>query len=211
MSVFNAALHRIGRTDSWETPEARTDWRRAARVGVRRRKRPRGLLAAVRSGRRFDLLGTLHAARPYALGAWGEQVHVAPTWDRGEPWLSTLRHIAKEGRVVVVGCCQAVRKDDIPDSLAFKAKYLGDLDGWINPGGSVIIDPDGKTVAGPAMETEAVLYADIRHEQLVGPRWQLDIGGHYARPDVFELVVHKKPKPLIRTEAAVRRRKRARR
>jgi len=147
----------------------------------------------------------------YALGAWGEQVHVAPTWDRGEPWLSTLRHIAKEGRVVVVGCCQAVRKDDIPDSLAFKAKYLGDLDKWINPGGSVIIDPDGKTVAGPAMETETVLYADIRHEQLVGPRWQLDIGGHYARPDVFELVVHKKPKPLIRTEAAVRRRKRARR
>lgn len=147
----------------------------------------------------------------YALGAWGEQVHVAPTWDRGEPWLSTLRHVAKEGRVLVIGCCQAVRKDDILDTLAFKSKYLADVAGWINPGGSVIVDPDGKVVAGPAMETETVLYADVRTEQLVGPRWQLDVGGHYARPDVFELVVHRQPKPLIRTAIGVRRRKRARR
>jgi len=47
----------------------------------------------------------------YALAAWDEQIHVAPTWDRGEPWLSTMRLIAKEGRSVVVSCCQVVRKD----------------------------------------------------------------------------------------------------
>ena len=128
----------------------------------------------------------------YALAAWGTQIHLAPTWDRGEPWLSTMRHVAKEGRSVVVGCCQAVRKDDIPDTLSFKSRYLSDLDGWINPGGSVIVDPDGKIIAGPANETETILYADVREEQLIGPRWQLDIGGHYARPDVFELIVHRR-------------------
>jgi nitrilase len=133
----------------------------------------------------------------YALAAWGAQIHVAPTWDRGEPWLSTMRHIAKEGRAVVIGCCQAVRKDDVPDDLSFKSKYLADIEGWINPGGSVIVDPDGKIVAGPVSELETILYADVRQEQLVGPRWQLDIAGHYARPDVFELIVHRRPAPII--------------
>ena len=136
----------------------------------------------------------------YALAAWGGQIHVAPTWDRGEPWLSTTRHVAKEGRAVVIGCCQAVRKDDIPDDLPFKAKYLSDVEGWINPGGSVIIDPDGKIIAGPASELETILYADVRQEQLVGPRWQLDIAGHYARPDIFELIVHRRPTPMIREQ-----------
>jgi nitrilase len=134
----------------------------------------------------------------YALAAWGAQIHVAPTWDRGEPWISTMRHVAKEGRSVVIGCCQAVRKDDIPDDLSFKSRYLSGLEGWINPGGSVIVDPDGKIIAGPASELETILYADVRQEQLVGPRWQLDIAGHYARPDVFELIVHRRPTPAIR-------------
>jgi nitrilase len=133
----------------------------------------------------------------YALAAWGAQIHVAPTWDRGEPWLSTMRHIAKEGRAVVIGCCQAVRKDDVPDDLSFKSKYLSSIEGWINPGGSVIVDPDGKIMAGPVSELETILYADVRQEQLVGPRWQLDIAGHYARPDVFELIVHRRPTPMI--------------
>ena len=142
----------------------------------------------------------------YALAAWGAQIHVAPTWDRGEPWLSTLRHVAKEGRTVTIGCCQAVHKDAIPDSLAFKPKYLADVSGWINPGGSVIVDPDGKILAGPATEAESILYADIRADELVGPRWQLDIAGHYARPDVFELIVHRRPRPMIREVTAPRRR-----
>jgi nitrilase len=145
----------------------------------------------------------------YALAAWGAQIHLAPTWDRGEPWLSTLRHVAKEGRAVTIGCCQAVHKDAIPDSLAFKSRYLAEVTGWINPGGSVIVDPDGKILAGPATEAESILYADIRDDQLVGPRWQLDIAGHYARPDVFELIVHRDSKPLIREVTMPRRRKRA--
>jgi nitrilase len=134
----------------------------------------------------------------YALAAWGEQIHVAPTWDRGEPWLSTMRHVAKEGRCFVIGCCQAMRKGDIPDALSFKHKYLADIGEWINPGDSVIVDPDGKIVAGPANQVETILYADVRPDQLVGPRWQLDVAGHYARPDVFELRVHRTPTPMIR-------------
>jgi len=138
----------------------------------------------------------------HALTARGEQIHVAPTWDRGEPWISSMRHIAKEGRCFVVGACQAFHKDDIPDELAFKSEYLADVDGWLNPGLSLIADPDGKIVAGPLEREEGILYADVDPDQLIGPRWQLDTGGHYARPDVFELRVRREPRPgLVEVQA----------
>jgi nitrilase len=135
----------------------------------------------------------------YALLAWGEQIHVAPTWDRGEPWISTMRHIAKEGRCFVVGACQVLHADDIPDG-EFKNSYLADVGSCINPGLSLIVDPDGKIVAAPLDSVEGILYADIAGHQLTGPRWQLDVAGHYARPDIFELRVHRSPRPLVRTE-----------
>jgi nitrilase len=133
----------------------------------------------------------------YALLAWGEQIHVAPTWDRGEPWISTMRHVAKEGRCIVVGACQVLHKDNIPDLAEFKSTYLADVSGWINPGLSLIVDPDGKIVAGPLESVEGILYADIAGHQLIGPRWQLDVAGHYARPDVFELRVHRAARPFV--------------
>lgn len=133
----------------------------------------------------------------YAMSAWGAEIFVAPTWDRGEPWLSTMRHIAKEGRCYVVGCCMPMHRDDVPDRFAFKEKYLGGVEGWINPGESVIVDPDGKMVAGPVSQEETILYAEIDRAKITGPRWQLDVAGHYARPDVFELIVHRKPKPFL--------------
>jgi nitrilase len=133
----------------------------------------------------------------YALTAWGQQIHLAPTWDRGEPWISTMRHTAKEGRSFVISACQAFHRDDIPDELEFKAEYLAGLDGWINPGLSLIVDPDGKIVAGPLEAEEGILYAEVQPDQLVGPRWQLDVAGHYARPDCFKLKVRRESRPMV--------------
>ncbi len=133
----------------------------------------------------------------YAMTAWGTEIFVAPTWDRGEPWLSTLRHVAKEGRCFVLGCCTAMSKSDIPDTLSFKQQYLGAVEDWLNPGLSVIVDPDGKMVAGPADKEETILYAEIRRDLITGPRFQLDSAGHYARPDVFEFRVHRRPRPFV--------------
>jgi len=132
----------------------------------------------------------------YALYAWGVQLYAAPTWDRGEPWLSTLRHIAKEGRAYVLGCCSAMRRSDVPDRYAFKAKYLPDAE-WLNPGDSAIVDPDGKFLVEPVREREEILYAEVDPRRLSGPRWQLDVAGHYARPDVFELRVRRRARPLV--------------
>ena len=131
----------------------------------------------------------------YSLTAMGEQIHIAPTWDRGEPWTSTMRHVAKEGRTFVISACQVLRLDDIPDELEFKASYLNDLQDPINPGLSMIVDPDGRIVAGPLDGVEGILYANVDPDQLIGPRWQLDVAGHYSRPDVFELRVHRNSRP----------------
>lgn len=133
----------------------------------------------------------------YAMFAWGVQLYLAPTWDRGEPWLSTLRHIAKEGRVYVVGCTIAMRTDDIPDRYDFKAQYYADAPEWINKGDSAIVNPDGQFIAGPLHKEQGILYAEIDPQQMRGSRWNLDVAGHYARPDVFQLTVRKEPRPMI--------------
>jgi nitrilase len=133
----------------------------------------------------------------YALYAWGVQLYLAPTWDRGEPWLSTLRHIAKEGRVYVVGCSVALRKEDIPDRFEFKAKYYAEAKEWINKGDSVIVGPDGKFIAGPLNMEEGILYAELDPRQMRGSKWNLDVAGHYARPDVFQLTISKDGHPII--------------
>jgi nitrilase len=118
----------------------------------------------------------------------GVHLYIAPTWDRGEPWLSTLRHIAKEGRVYVIGCCSAMRPADLPDRFGFKGTVTVSATGWINPGDSVVVDPDGKLLAGPLHEKQDLLLAEVDPQRIIGPRWQLDVAGHYARPDVLDLV-----------------------
>ncbi len=138
----------------------------------------------------------------WALYAGGVQIHVAPTWDRGEPWTSTLRHIAKEGRVFVIGCCSPVRIDDVPDRYAFKSDHLPDV-AWINPGGSAIVDPDGKFLVEPVTEREEILYADLDLGVLRGSRFQLDVAGHYGRPDVFDVRVDRTASPMLRGGAMV--------
>lgn len=137
-----------------------------------------------------------------ALYNTGVHLYVAPTWDRGEPWLSTLRHIAKEGRVYVIGCCSAMRPADLPDRFSFKASVPVSPSGWINPGDSVIVDPDGKVLAGPLHEEQGMLFAEVDTQRILGPRWQLDVAGHYARPDVLELVRRgpARPQPPVADE-----------
>ncbi len=135
----------------------------------------------------------------YTLYAWGVQIYAAATWDRGEPWLSTLRHIAKEGRAYVIGCGMALRKSDIPDRFEFKERFYQHVGEWINVGDSAIVNPDGEFIAGPVRAKEEILYATVDPAQMRGPKWMLDVAGHYARPDVFQLTVHREPRPIIQS------------
>lgn len=132
----------------------------------------------------------------YALYGWGIRIYVAATWDRGEPWRSTLRHIAKEGRVYVLGACMPLRKSDFPVDAGLAGFYAG-VEDWINVGDSAIVDPDGNFLAGPVEREEAILYAEVDPERMLGPRWMLDVAGHYGRPDVFQLKVNREAHPMV--------------
>jgi nitrilase len=135
----------------------------------------------------------------YSLYAWGVQVYVAATWDRGEPWLSTMRHIAKEGRTYVIGCGMPLRLADIPDRCAFKARYDSERE-WINAGDSLIVDPDGTVLAGPLHKQEGIVYAEMDPRRVRGAKWMLDVAGHYARPDVFGLTIFTGGRPVLRVD-----------
>jgi len=133
-----------------------------------------------------------------ALYAWGTQILAAPTWDRGDLWVATLRHIAKEGGVYVIGCCQALHVRDIPERFEFGQLYAEDKE-WINTGGSCIVCPGGNIVAGPLHEQEGIIYAEIDLRRTRAAKRMLDVAGHYARPDVFRFEVNRSPNPIVRT------------
>jgi nitrilase len=61
----------------------------------------------------------------------------------------------------------------------------------------MIADPNGEILAGPVNKEESILYAEIDLEMLLGTKWNLDVGGHYARPDAFQLTVNKAPLPIL--------------
>ena len=133
----------------------------------------------------------------YTLFAEGVQVYVASTWDSGDTWVSSMRHIASEGRCWVIGSGCALAKADIPDPSPRRDTVFADQGDWLNPGDSVIVDPDRSVVAGPLHEEYGILYADIERRQASNLHRTLDVAGHYGRPDIFTLTVDRSPRPPI--------------
>jgi len=125
----------------------------------------------------------------FSLFAQGVEIYVAPTWDEGGTWISTMRHIAAEGRCWVLGNGCAMRGKDIPKDFPQRAKLFPDLESWYNAGDSVIVDPRGHIVAGPLHESHGIIYAECDPGASDAARRTLDVAGHYGRPDIFHLEV----------------------
>ena len=126
----------------------------------------------------------------------GVEIYLAPTADARDTWHATMRHIACEGRCFVLGCNQFYTKEMYPEDL----DGLEDLEGFpdiLCRGGSTIIDPLGEVLAGPLYDKEDMLIADLDLGQIARSRFDFDVVGHYARPDVFRLVVNENPSPTV--------------
>nr|AAR97389.1 nitrilase [uncultured organism] len=132
------------------------------------------------------------------LYAWGVQIYLAATWDRGEVWQATMRHIAREGGVYVVASCIPFHIKDIPDHMPEIRNLYAPGTDWINVGQSCIINPSGDYIAGPVECREEILYAEVNLRQSAAAKRMLDVAGHYGRPDVFHLTVNRTPNPHIR-------------
>ncbi|WP_336659422.1 carbon-nitrogen hydrolase family protein [Leucobacter sp. USHLN153] len=123
-----------------------------------------------------------------AMYAKGTEIYCVPTADDRDTWQSTMQHIALEGRVFVLSACQYIHRDSFPPEhqVDFEPAFGDDF----MRGGSVIIDPTGKVLAGPVFGEETVLYADIDLDVKSKSHLDFDSVGHYARPDVFTLTVN---------------------
>jgi nitrilase len=133
-----------------------------------------------------------------AMYAQGIQLYCAPTVDDRETWLPTMRHIALEGRCFVLSACQYARRSDYPDDYPVP---LTDPDAVLIGGGSVIVDPLGRVLAGPARDGETILVADIDLADIDRAVFDLDVVGHNGRPDLFRLEVDTRPRSVVAFDA----------
>lgn len=132
-----------------------------------------------------------------AMHSQDEQVHVAAWPDMTEMHALASRTYAFEGRCHVLAAAQYLTAEDVPDEVrdAYRAGVGPDTPStgvWF-PGGSAVAGPDGHWVAGP-LEGPGTVHAELDLTAALGYKHDLDVAGHYARPDVFSLTVDRRPR-----------------
>ena len=130
-----------------------------------------------------------------AMYAKGIQLYCAPTADHRDSWHATVRHIACEGRCFVLSCNQFTRRRDYPPD--FVTSFGDDPEAVVSRGGSCIVGPLGAVLAGPDYEGETILFADLDLDEIARTKFDFDVVGHYARPEVFRLEVNERPTPAV--------------
>jgi nitrilase len=118
--------------------------------------------------------------------AKGIELYCAPTVDDRDTWIPTMRHVACEGRCFVLSACQFLSDETQPESNAVP----------LIRGGSCIVSPFGELLAGPVYGSEQILTVEIDLKEIVKGKFDLDVVGHYSRPDVFQLSVDERAKDL---------------
>jgi nitrilase len=131
-----------------------------------------------------------------AMYAQGVSIYLAPTADSRDSWQATMRHIACEGRCYVLGCNQYVTRSMYPSDLAGVEELKGQPEVMCR-GGSVIVSPMGDVLAGPLYDEEGILMAELDMAEVARSKMDLDVVGHYARPDLFQLTVNVQPQPPV--------------
>ncbi len=127
----------------------------------------------------------------YALYAQGEQIHAAVWPSAPETFLLSCRAMAFEGRLFVVAAASYLTQSMLPEDFPLK-KEMEIFSEQLCLGGSAVIGPDARFIAGPVYDCETVVYADIDLNRIPEEKELLDVAGHYARPDVFSLTVNRR-------------------
>ncbi|RMF04163.1 MAG: carbon-nitrogen hydrolase family protein [Bacteroidetes bacterium] len=118
----------------------------------------------------------------------GVQLYLAPTADAREEWLASMRHIALEGRCFVLSCNQYFTKSMYPKRYRQLVPQEPEV---MCPGGSVIVSPLGKIIAGPLYDEAGALVAKLNLAAIEESKLDFDPVGHYARSDLFRFEVRR--------------------
>jgi nitrilase len=130
-----------------------------------------------------------------AMYAKGVTLWCAPTVDDRETWRASMQHVALEGRCFVLSACQYLVRSDCPE--AYHPIQGEAPDTILINGGSLIVSPLGEILAGPLRGREGILTAELDLNEIARGKFDFDVVGHYARPDVFTLGVDGRPKPAV--------------
>lgn len=126
-----------------------------------------------------------------ALHDMGEMIHIAVWPTVHEMHQIASRHYAFEGRCFVLAAGQILQAHDIPKELEMPKNLKKAPDTYVLKGGSCIIGPNGHYIHEPVWEEESLLLADLDLRQIIKEKMNLDVSGHYARPDVFTFEVNR--------------------
>jgi nitrilase len=133
-----------------------------------------------------------------AMYAKGIQLWCALTSDSRDSWVATMQHIACEGRCFVLSANQFVRRSDYPEDYPIEGDH--EAEAVLCRGASMIVSPLGEVLAGPEIKGEVILRAELDLGKIAEGKYDFDVAGHYARPDVFRLMVDERPTPAVVTE-----------
>jgi nitrilase len=126
-----------------------------------------------------------------ALYAEGTDLHVGlwPGSEEQARWMT--RFIAYEGRVWSISVCGIYDLADVPSDFPL-ASTLAAWEGEMPfRGGTAIARPGGEWLVEPVVGSERVVFADLELGPARAEHLSFDPSGHYARPDVFSLVVNR--------------------
>lgn len=134
--------------------------------------------------------------------AQGVDLWLAPTLAVGDGWIATMRHIARENRMFVIGVNPVLHADQIPAAFPHQDRLVPDQyreenGDWLEEGNTVIVAPSGEILAGPVRQREETLIVDLDLGDVLSARRHLDPVGHYHRPDIFRLHVDTSPRPPV--------------
>jgi len=124
-----------------------------------------------------------------ALYQKGITIYISPNTNDNPEWQATIQHIAIEGKCFFINADMIVRKSSYPSDLNERSAVDRQPE-IVCRGGSCIIDPYGHYVTEPVWDEETIIYANLNMELPAACKMEHDAVGHYARPDVLELIVH---------------------
>jgi len=127
-----------------------------------------------------------------ALYAQGEDLHVA-IWPGNQRNTEDItRFIARESRSYVISVSGLMRKEDIGDNFPHAKLLRETADDVMADGGSCIASPTGEWILEPETNVESLRIAELDHNIVLQERQNMDVVGHYSRPDVTRLLVNRK-------------------